>query len=108
MSDGETSVEEAVEEKSKILTTEVSFTVNSSSYEALAHLLNIPYAKIISVTQKYNEDAYNIMAADHIDGYRLMISDNNEMSEVILVSSSGRWSALSTQRTIIAKVAYLE
>lgn len=104
------SVEDAVDEKSKILTTEVTFTVNSSTSLVISRPLNIPSAKIISVTQRYNDDAYNMIAAYHIAGYRLLFSsDNNGMGEAILLSPSEGWSALSSaQVTIIAKVAYLE
>lgn len=109
MSDGGTSVEDAVDEKSKILTTEVSFTVNSSAQLVISRSLNIPYAKIIALTQKYNDDTYNMVAGYHIVGYRLMLADNNGIGEAILLGPSGGWSALSSaQATIIAKIAYIE
>lgn len=90
-----------------ILSTEVSFTVDASSMTPIAQTLTIPYAKIIAVTQKYNADAYNLFT-DNIDGYRIMISDNNGAGEVVLFGPVGGWSGLTAQRTIVVNVAYIQ
>lgn len=101
-------VEDAVDEKPKVLTTEVSFVVNTSTGLVISRLLNIPYAKVLSLTQAYNDDTYNILAIDHVTGHRISLANNNGLGEVVLLGPDGGWSNLSRQWTILVKVAYLE
>lgn len=108
LSDGVTSVEDALDEELKILTTEFSFVVNKSTNLIISSLLNIPYAKVISAAQAYNADAYNILATDHVTGYRIMVSNNNGIGEIVLIGPNGGWSNLSAEWTILVKIAYFE
>jgi hypothetical protein len=106
MSDGVTSVEDALESKSTVLVKDVTFTLSQGSKSStISRSTGITPNKILSVYLIYSDDVYYLLKTDEIVGFAYGI---DVIGSLVLVAPAGKtWGDVAAQRVLSFRVAYL-
>ena len=107
MSDGVTSVEDALGSKSTVLVKNITVTlIPSTSGITIGTSTGIAVNKILSVYLIYSDDVYYLIQTDKFAGIVYSIDQNNG-NLVIVAPPDKRWGDVTAQRTLNFRVAYL-